>query len=63
MVEIVSVSTIFITKNQGRKNICSSTPGGEIYEAGFDDGIEDFEELKDWVKKRRLKEPYFWAPK
>ena len=37
--------------------------GVEIYEAVIDDGIEDFEELKDWVKKRRMKEPYFWTPK
>ena len=36
--------------------------GVEIYEAVIDKGIEDFGELKEWVKKRRMKEPYFWAP-
>ena len=36
--------------------------GVEIYEAVIDNGIEDFEELKDWVKKRRLQTPYFWTP-
>ena len=37
--------------------------GVETYEAVLDDGIEDFEELKDCLKKRRLKDTYFWAPK
>ena len=36
--------------------------GVEIYEAVIDDGIEDFGELKEWVKKRRMKDPYFWIP-
>ena len=36
--------------------------GVEIYEAVIDDGIEDFGELKEWVKKRRRKDPYFWIP-
>ena len=36
--------------------------GSEIYEAVIDNGIEDFEELKEWVKKRGLQEPYFWTP-
>ena len=35
----------------------------EIYEAVIDKGIEDFEELKNWIKKRRLKESYYWIPK
>ena len=37
--------------------------GVEIYEAVVDNGIEDFEALKEWVKKRRMKDPYFWIPK
>ena len=32
------------------------------YETVKDKGIKDFGELKEWVKKRRLKEPYFWTP-
>ena len=36
--------------------------GVEIYEAVIDKGIEDFEELKEWVKKRRMKDSYFWTP-
>ena len=36
--------------------------GVEIYEAVMDNGIKDFEELKEWVKKRSMKEPYFWTP-
>ena len=39
------------------------TRGVEIYEAVIDNGIKDFEELKEWVKKRRMKDPYFWTPK
>ncbi|MCH5216061.1 MAG: phosphoglycerate mutase family protein [Muribaculaceae bacterium] len=35
----------------------------EIYEAVIDKGIEDFEELKSWIKKRRLEESYYWIPK
>ena len=37
--------------------------GVEIYEAVMDNGIEDFGELKEWVKKRRMKDSYFWTPK
>ena len=36
--------------------------GVEIYEAIIEDGIEDFGELKEWVKKRRMKDPYFRTP-
>ena len=36
--------------------------GAEIYEAVIDKGIEDFEELKDWVQEKRMKDPYFWTP-
>ena len=36
--------------------------GAEIYEAVIDKGIEDIEGLKEWVKKRRMEEPYFWTP-
>ena len=37
--------------------------GVEIYEAVIDDGIEYVEGLKDLVKKRHRKDPYFWTPK
>ena len=35
----------------------------EIYEAVIEYGLSEFEELKEWVKKRREGTPYFWAPK
>lgn len=41
----------------------SDIHGAEIYEAVIEEGIEDFEELKNWVKQRRLADPYFWSPK
>ena len=51
-----------ILKLKYLSNIEGDIHGSEIYEAVMSEGIADFKELKDWVKSRRKKEPYFWMP-
>ena len=55
----VNLKLKYLTSDDNEIQIHSA----EIYEAVIDKGIEDFEELKGWVRKRRLEESYLWAPK